>query len=651
MLQPFLVARFARRGVERVPTAPPPVRGPRPTPHARPPARGTRAPSRSRRSGRSRTRAVPAVRPPGSPRCASIARPTRPYNAPLRGGGEGRERGLLQQAVSEGALELGETPDLAHDLGAQERGDVVLRAVRDRGGDRDRELAPDDRGHLREPPRAGFEPVDAGDEQRLERRRELGRGLRGDRPRPSPIATRLEQRAQQLLEVQRVALGLGHDLVLDRLPDQAGRHELVDQRSGGLGFERRERQLLHAVREPRLRLQPEGPPLRTRVGPQRRGEHDRRTVGQREQPLGQVAGGPIRPVEVVDRQHQRARRTERLDPPRERALHPIRQLVGREREQLAFDILLQADREDQAQVRERSVLRRPQERAGPRSKLGADRELGVRLLDPEPGPQQLDEGTVRGARPVGDAPALEPGDVIPRERQELGEHPRLAQPGVPHHEHHLPAAGAKIRDRRSQPRELAFAADQGRARRRLRDGTWADQARRRDGFGPPLHRNLAERLEHEPFVQARRRPGADGDRARLGGALEPRCHVRGVAQRDGLRVLPADEPDRGGSAVDAHADVEALDPPRRLDLARVAGRDADDPQRRPCRAFGVVLVGGGNAEVRADPVAHERLDHAAEVLDGATHPRDALADERLDLVGPEPFARARSTRRCRRTGP
>jgi hypothetical protein len=51
-------------------------------------------------------------------------------------------------------------------------------------------------------------------------------------------------------------------------------------------------------------------------------------------------------------------------------------------------------------------------------------------------------------------------------------------------------------------------------------------------------------------------------------------------------------------------------------------------------------VGGGDAEVGTDPVAHERLDHAAEVLDGAAHPRDALTDERLDLVGPEAFAQA-----------
>ena len=269
------------------------------------------------------------------------------------------------------------------------------RAAGHRGGDRDRELAPDDRGHLREPARAGFEPVDAGHEQRLERGRELGRGLRGDRPGPPAVAARLEQRAQQLLEVQRVALGLGDDLVLHRLTDQPGRDQLVDQRPSRLGRERRRataprRRCANA----RLRLQTEGPPLRTRIGPQRRREHHRRAVGEREQPFGQLAGGPVGPVEVVDRQHERTRRAERLGPQHERALHPIRQLVGREREQLAFDVLLEADREHQTQVRERSVLGRPEERAGPRPELGPDRELRC----PSPRPRARSAGARRRDR-------------------------------------------------------------------------------------------------------------------------------------------------------------------------------------------------------------------------------------------------------------
>ena len=124
----------------------------------------------------------------------------------------------------------------------------------------------------------------------------------------------------------------------------------------------------------------------------------------------------------------------------------------------------------------------------------------------------------------------------------------------------------------AEPGELALATDQGRARRRLRGGPRADQAGGRHRRGPPLHRHLAERLEHEPFVQARRRPRADRDRTRLGGALQPRGDVRRVAERDRLRVLATHEPDRGGPAVHAHADVEPLDPPGGLDLARVARR-------------------------------------------------------------------------------
>jgi hypothetical protein len=259
---------------------------------------------------------------------------------------------------------------------------------------------------------------------------------------------------------------------------------------------------------------------------------------------------------------------------------------------------------------------------------------------PQPGAQQLDEGPVRRARSVGDAASLQPRDVLARERQELGERPGLTQPGVADHEQHLPPARTQVDDRAGEPGELALATDQWRARGRLRGGPRADEPGGGHGRGPPLHRHLAERFQHEPFVQARRRPRTDRDRTRLGGALQPGGDVRRVAERDRLRVLAPDEPDRGGPAVHAHADVEPLDTPGGLDLARVGGGDPDDPKRRARRAFGVVLVGGGDAEVGADPVTHERLDHAPEVLDRAAHPGDALADERLDLVGPEAFAQA-----------
>jgi hypothetical protein len=186
----------------------------------------------------------------------------------LRGWRERRQRRLLQQAVAERALEIGEPPDLADDLGTQERRDVAVGvgAARDRGHDRDGELTTDHGRHLGEPPGAGFESVDPCDEERLEGGRELRGGARRDGPRPSAVAARLEQGAQQLLHIQRVAFGLGDDLVLHRLTDQTGRNERVDQRPRRPGCERRQGHLLHPVGEPRLRGETEGPPLRTRIG-------------------------------------------------------------------------------------------------------------------------------------------------------------------------------------------------------------------------------------------------------------------------------------------------------------------------------------------------------------------------------------------------
>ncbi len=130
---------------------------------------------------------------------------------------------------------------------------------------------------------------------------------------------------------------------------------------------------------------------------------------------------------------------------------------------------------------------------------------------------------------------------------------------------------------------------------------------------------------------------ADEDRSRLGGRLETRCDVGRVAECDRLGVDGADEPDRGRAAVDTDPDSESRDSPGRLDVPRVAPHDLENAQRRAGGALRVVLVGRGDAEVGADPVALERLHGASVLVDGAAHHRHALADEHLRLVRLEPL--------------
>ena len=99
--------------------------------------------------------------------------------------------------MPERAHELGVPPELAHDLGAEELGEIVARALaRDALEGRHGELATDDRGDLRQPARPVRQAVDARDEQVLERGREEDDGFnvvvhvrcRCSRPPPSRSA-------------------------------------------------------------------------------------------------------------------------------------------------------------------------------------------------------------------------------------------------------------------------------------------------------------------------------------------------------------------------------------------------------------------------------------------------------------------------------
>jgi hypothetical protein len=153
-----------------------------------------------------------------------------------------------------------------------------------------------------------------------------------------------------------------------------------------------------------------------------------------------------------------------------------------------------------------------------------------------------------------------------------------------------------------------------------------------------LHRKLAQGLEHEAMGEAAGGRVADGDRSGLGERLEPRRDVGRVPERDRTRFGRTDLAHGGLTGVDAHPDGEVCESPRRFDVAGVLLDDLEDAQAGAGSALGIVIVSGGHAEVRADPVARVRLHHPAVLLDGATHHRHALADERLHLVGRQPLS-------------
>ncbi len=506
------------------------------------------------------------------------------------------------------------------------------------GRDRDRELAAHDRGDLREPARTRLEAVDPRHEEGLERGRQLRRRPRRDRPRPPPVAAGLHQRADELLDVQRVPLGLRDELVPDGLAEQSGRHDRIDQLARGVGGERSQRQLLGPVRELALRLRAEHPSLRSGIGAKGHGEHHGRPVGEVQEALGQLAGRPVRPVQVVQCQDERALGRHRLDPGQVGIVLSRRQLVGREREQLAFLVRIQPDREQQAEVRQDPFLRRTEERADPCPKLHPHGELGIALVGTDPRAQHVDEGPERRLGPVRRAPALEPGGGLARPGAQLLQHPRLAEPGLADDQQDVSASRLEILRGALEAPELASAADERRDGPRFGGRPRSHQARRGNRSLPSLDGQVPERLQDEDRREPGCGPGSDRDRSGLGRGLQPGRDVRRVSQGHGLRVLAADDADRRRAAVQPDPHAETRDAPRRLDLGGVSARDPDDPERGSGRTLRVVLVRDGNAEVRADPVAHVRLDDAAVLLDRAAHPGHELAHERLHLVRTEALA-------------
>jgi hypothetical protein len=54
--------------------------------------------------------------------------------------------------------------------------------------------------------------------------------------------------------------------------------------------------------------------------------------------------------------------------------------------------------------------------------------------------------------------------------------------------------------------------------------------------------------------------------------------------------------------------------------------------RRPDRAFGIVLMRDGHAEHRHEPIAHDLRDRASELLDRALKLRHGRPEEGVDLL-------------------
>ena len=193
-------------------------------------------------------------------------------------------------------------------------------------------------------------------------------------------------------------------------------------------------------------------------------------------------------------------------------------------------------------------------------------------------------------------------------------------------------------ERIAQLAELAAATDEGRRDRPGEGGHVRAQAEQPPGNERPalaLRLDLAGGLRRDGLPDEVVGRLAEEHLARLGGLLESRSHVDGIARRE-LLV--------GHGLTDDHlARVHAgprrdADPVLASELLVESLERLAHLERRPHRAKRVVLVDGRHAEHRHDRVADELLDGAAVPFERRLHGIEVPPHHTPQRLGVEPLA-------------
>ena len=203
--------------------------------------------------------------------------------------------------------------------------EIVAAGVgQQRGQGAERELRPDDRRQLEHPSLGVGEALDAGGEQRLDRRRHLDRlGVDGEIPTVSDLHDHavVDEHPHQLADEQRVAVGRVGQAGGELLGECGATEQFSGEQFGRRGVEAFER---HDGGHPPAGLGE----WRADVADLRAGQPDHQHR-RRLRPLGemfeQVEEQRLRPLDVVDHQHQRLAFAEDLD----QSAHGEERILGR----------------------------------------------------------------------------------------------------------------------------------------------------------------------------------------------------------------------------------------------------------------------------------------------------------------------------------
>ena len=334
---------------------------------------------------------------------------------------------------------------------------VEARCGAGNGSERRRREEPaDDRCSVKQPLHLRRHAIEPRRDESLQGRRDLdGADLAQRDPAAVPPldATGLDERAQELFDVQRIALRTRDDIGTDLFGQGVDREQLADEKPGIVRAERRERDG-DGVSGGRAERRPDLAEVRTREA------HDEQW---RARPFGEMLDElderRLRPVQVLEHEHER-----RACAALEEAPHAPAQLLH---EVFRGDVGQRLGRLGQAQ----NDLESPRDgcsfvRTDGTLDRGAQRLHGLRArraeIDARVGTQDLLHRIERDALPVRQAAA--DADLSGADHSgELGREPRLSRPGRAEHGHERwRPLRANASERIPEDPQLAISADERR---------------------------------------------------------------------------------------------------------------------------------------------------------------------------------------------
>ena len=340
----------------------------------------------------------------------------------------------------------------------------------------------------------------------------------------------------------------------------------------------------------------------------------------------------VGPVQIVDRQHDRALLRSELEHTRHRAVNQRASCRSLDLVDVGWvpeDVPEHIDHSlDLGLVDDRQQLRRP--KTGDLANVfDVERRVEVeiaaqRVRDREPhvGFAVWDAGTFQHScidrvvqvvdQLVGKARF--PDAVLARDRQQ-----------------HTSVGDADEIERGAADGEFGLSTDQRAAASSSRTTAWRsgglDREPDLDGLLAASRVEFASGFEVDRLRRERVGGVSYEDAAWRGRTLQTRCGVDDVAHRGVLGACQRADQDLAGVDADAHADPRAAGQPRCADEVSQRCLHA---QRGAHGAFGVVLVRDRRAEQREDAVAEDLVDPAAERRDVVDEQLEARVDQPLD---------------------